>query len=420
MLERPSGGSNSILVQIAFPSTNFEHSLAEFKELASAAQTKILTYVTGSREKPDAKFYIGQGKAEEIKKAIEKYKADLVLINHNLKPSQERNLEKFLQCRVVDRTSLILDIFAKRAQSFEGKLQVELAQLQHLSTRLVRGWSHLERQKGGIGLRGPGETQLETDRRLIRNRIKTINKYLEKIINTRKQKRSARRKAELQIISLVGYTNAGKSTLFNALTNDQTFVANQLFATLDSTMRQLILPGNSKIMLIDTVGFISELPHQLVKAFRATLEETKEADLLLHVINIADPNWRELVHSVEMVLDELEVGNIPIIKVFNKIDQKPNWKPKLNYENGEYRVWLSALTGEGVDLLRKAITMHLEGSTIEEKVHLNASCGKIRSLLYKNKLVLNEAPDNNGGWIVTVKLTKDQKNRILGNLPKLA
>ena len=416
MFECPKAGEPAILVQIAFPSTNMEQNLAEFKELAQAANAAIITCILGTRTVPDAKYYVGRGKAESIKAAVLCYNATLVLINHELSPSQERNLEQLFQCRVVDRTSLILDIFAQRAHTFEGKLQVELAQLQHLATRLVRGWTHLERQKGGIGLRGPGETQLETDRRLLRARIKTINRDLEKIRSTRQQKRQARRKAALKIVSLVGYTNAGKSTLFNALTNNHTYVANKLFATLDPTIRKLIIPGTAKIMLIDTVGFIRDLPHQLVKAFRATLEETKEADLLLHVINIADPNWRELVGAVQKVLAELAVQDIPIIQVFNKIDQKSNWQPQLNYEEGHCKVWISALNGTGIDLLRRAISTQLEGESFEEEIYLNADAGKIRSTLYKNNLVLSDTPDERGGWRLKIKLTKAQKLTIFGNI----
>lgn len=307
MFERPQGGERAVLVQLALPGVDADKALAEFEELALSAKAEVLDCVLGARATPDAKYYVGKGKAEEIAHLVNMLDADLVLVNHELSPSQERNLERLFGCRVVDRSGLILDIFAQRARTFEGKLQVELAQLQHLSTRLIRGWTHLERQKGGIGLRGPGETQLETDRRLLRERIRYINKRLEKVRCSRDQNRQARRKASMPTVSLVGYTNAGKSTLFNVLTGEHTYVADQLFATLDPTMRKLELPGSSAAILADTVGFIRDLPHHLVEAFRATLEETQQADLLLHVIDISDPNWRETVFEVQKVLDELKL-----------------------------------------------------------------------------------------------------------------
>jgi GTP-binding protein HflX len=307
VLDRPEGGERAILVQLALPSIDADKALAEFIELALSADAEVLDCVLGARARPDAKYFVGSGKAEEIAALVKALDAQLVLINHELSPSQERNLERLFECRVVDRSGLILDIFSQRARTFEGKLQVELAQLQHISTRLIRGWTHLERQKGGIGLRGPGETQLETDRRLLRARIRSINKRLEKVRCSRDQNRQARLKASMPTVSLVGYTNAGKSTLFNTLTGERIYVADQLFATLDPTMRKLDLPGSSSAILADTVGFIRDLPHHLVEAFRATLEETQQADLLLHVIDISDSQWRDTVFSVEKVLDEFFV-----------------------------------------------------------------------------------------------------------------
>ncbi|KTD17866.1 ribosome rescue GTPase HflX [Legionella jordanis] len=411
MFERPQGGERAILVQLALPEIDAEKALEEFKELAISAQAEVVGCVLGRRSTPEAKYYVGLGKAEEIQQQVQALQADLVLVNHELSPSQERNLERLFQCRVVDRSGLILDIFAQRARTFEGKLQVELAQLQHLSTRLVRGWTHLERQKGGIGLRGPGETQLETDRRLLRERIRSINKRLEKVRKSRDQNRRARKKAAMPTVSLVGYTNAGKSTLFNALTGEQIYAANQLFATLDPTMRKTELPGATSVILADTVGFIRDLPHQLIEAFRATLEETQEADLLLHVIDISDPHWREMAAAVGQVLLELGVQDIPIIQVFNKIDQQEGWQAKIDLQDGAYKVWLSAKTGEGLDLLREAITKQLQGGILEEEIVLTPQDAKLRSELYAIHAVLDEKIEEDG-WRLTIKLTKEQKQKL--------
>lgn len=412
MFERPKGGERAILVQLALPGVDAERALAEFKELAQSAQAEVIACVVGTRATPEAKYYIGLGKAEEIQQLVEEHQVELILVNHELSPSQERNLERLLQCRVVGRSGLILDIFAQRARTFEGKLQVELAQLQHLSTRLIRGWTHLERQKGGIGLRGPGETQLETDRRLLRERIRYINKRLEKVRRSRDQNRRARQKSAMATISLVGYTNAGKSTLFNALTGGETFAAAQLFATLDPTMRKLDLPGSAPAILADTVGFIRDLPHQLIEAFRATLEETQEADLLLHVIDISDPLWRETVFAVQQVLGELEVKDIPIIQVFNKIDQQEGWEARLEQQEDRCKVWLSAKSGEGIALLREAIARQLHGEVIEECVHLLPTQAKLRAQLYSLGAVLREVADDEGGWQVTIKLSAGQKRQL--------
>ncbi|RAP37440.1 GTPase HflX [Legionella quinlivanii] len=409
MFERPKAGERAILVQLALPELNAERALQEFKELATSAKAEVVAVVTGSRAVPEAKYYVGLGKAEEIQQQVEEHKAELVLVNHELSPSQERNLERLLQCRVVDRSGLILDIFAQRARTFEGKLQVELAQLQHLSTRLVRGWTHLERQKGGIGLRGPGETQLETDRRLLRERIRYINKRLEKVRRSRDQNRRARQKAAMPTVSLVGYTNAGKSTLFNALTGEQIYAANQLFATLDPTMRKVDLPGSGSIILADTVGFIRDLPHQLVEAFRATLEETQEADLLLHVVDIADPIWRENVAAVEQVLAEIEVDDIPIIQVFNKIDQQEGWTPRVDQQEEGSKVWLSAKTGIGLDGLREAIAINLHGQATDEMLRLAPDQAKLRASLYQLNAVKSEIINEDGSWELNVRLTKAQR-----------
>jgi GTP-binding protein HflX len=412
VFERPQGGERAVLVQLALPGVDAEKALQEFKELAVSAQAEVLDCVLGTRATPDAKYYVGKGKAEEIAELVKALEAELVLINHELSPSQERNLERLFECRVVDRSGLILDIFAQRARTFEGKLQVELAQLQHLSTRLIRGWTHLERQKGGIGLRGPGETQLETDRRLLRERIKYINKRLEKVRCSRDQNRQSRRKASLCTVSLVGYTNAGKSTLFNTMTGESIYVADKLFATLDPTMRQLSLPGSSSVILTDTVGFIRDLPHQLVEAFRATLEETQQADLLLHVIDISDPHWRDTVFSVQQVLDELGVDDIPVIQVFNKIDLKEGWEPKIDLQEGKCKVWISAESNLGLDLLKEAISTQLHGAVLIEDVVLKAEQAKLRAQLYQLGSVLQESINEDGDFLLKIRITKAKKQRL--------
>lgn len=299
MIDRPQGGERAVLVHVHFPAGSMQEDLDEFKDLALSAGADVLSVVTGTRKVPEPKYFVGSGKADEIRAVVLQHKADIVIFNHALSPAQERNLEKLCQCRVLDRTGLILDIFAQRARSFEGKLQVELALLKHLSTRLVRGWTHLERQRGGIGLRGPGETQLETDRRLIRNRIKFITARLARVRSQREQGRRARRKAIVPTVALVGYTNAGKSTLFNKITGADAYVANRLFATLDPTLRSIELPELGSVILADTVGFIRHLPPDLIDAFYATLEEICEADLLLHVVDASDERRLENIKEVE-------------------------------------------------------------------------------------------------------------------------
>ena len=413
LIERPQGGERAILVQIAPSSIDAETAIAEFHELAVSAHAEVLGCVLGTRATPEAKYYVGLGKAQEIREQVLALDAELVLVNHALSPSQERNLERLLECRVVDRSGLILDIFAQRARTFEGKLQVELAQLEHLSTRLIRGWTHLERQKGGIGLRGPGETQLETDRRLLRDRIKFINNRLEKVRRSRDQNRRARQKAAMPTVSLVGYTNAGKSSLFNALTGAKIYVADQLFATLDPTMRKLDLPGSTAVILADTVGFIRDLPHQLVAAFHATLEETKEADLLLHVIDIADPNWRETVQAVEHVLQEIGVGDIKMVQVFNKIDLQEGWAAKMDCQSERCKVWVSASTGAGLDLLREVIATQLHGAVIDEEIELTVNDAKLRACLYDMGAVLGETILENGGWRLHIRMSKVEKERLI-------
>lgn len=351
MQDRPKSGENAILVHVEVFAASSQEDILEFQELALSAGAKPLATLTAKCRTPTAKFLIGSGKAEELKQWVQLHKASVILVNHALSASQERNLEQFCGCRVIDRTGLILDIFASRARTFEGKLQVELAQLKHLSTRLIRGWTHLERQKGGIGLRGPGETQLETDRRLIKNRIKTLQNRLEKVRIQRDQSRRSRKRAEIPTISLVGYTNAGKSSLFNRLTRADTYVANKLFATLDPTLRRIRLSSGRTIVLADTVGFIRHLPHDLVEAFSATLLETQESALLLHVIDSHSVSLQEHIAGVSAVLEQIEADKLPQIEVYNKIDLLEGAVP---HRDGK-RIWLSAATGAGVDLLREAL-----------------------------------------------------------------
>lgn len=358
------------LVGVDFGKGDFAASLEELSLLAKSAGAQPSVFITGKRAAPDAALFVGAGKAGEIAEAIAAQELELVIFNHALSPAQQRNLERHLKVRVIDRTSLILDIFAQRAQSHEGKVQVELAQLQHLATRLIRGWTHLERQKGGIGLRGPGETQLETDRRLLGDRVKALRARLEKLHRQRITQRRARGRNQAFSVSLVGYTNAGKSTLFNALTKAQAYAANQLFATLDTTSRRIYLGEAGNVVISDTVGFIRELPHQLVAAFRATLEETVHADLLLHVVDAASPTRMEQIEQVNAVLAEIGADQIPQILVWNKIDAA-GMEPGV--ERDEYdrirRVFISAQTGSGLNLLREAVAEVAKTSTVAQSGH---------------------------------------------------
>ena len=363
MFERPGGGAAAVLVSLDFGDPDYAESLEELRQLAATAGLDVRGTVEGRRPKPDATYFVGSGKAEEVAAALQATESNIVVFNHDLTPSQQRNLEKKLECRVVDRTGLILDIFAQRAQSFEGKLQVELAQLEHLSTRLVRGWTHLERQKGGIGMRGgPGETQIELDRRMIRERVKHLKERLGKLKRQRGIQRRARRRSNVMSVSLVGYTNAGKSTLFNRLTQSSVYAADQLFATLDTTSRKLFIPGHGPVVLSDTVGFIKHLPHALVDAFGATLEEAAQADLLLHVVDVSSSNRDEQIAQVNQVLAEIGADQVPQIMLLNKID-RAGMAPGL--ERDEYgkirRIWISAQSGEGLDLVRQALAEHHAG-----------------------------------------------------------
>ena len=356
MFDRPGSDSQAVLVSLDFGEAGYAESTDELVQLALSARIGVAGILRGKRARPDSAFYAGTGKVDELAALLAEKNAGLAIFNHELSPAQERNLEKKLNCRVIDRVSLILDIFAQRAHSHEGKLQVELAQLEHLSTRLVRGWTHLERQKGGIGLRGPGETQLETDRRLLGKRVKLLKDKLVKFAGQREVQRRARRRANVLSVSLVGYTNAGKSTLFNVLTRAQAYAADQLFATLDTTTRRVFLPNGAPLVLSDTVGFIRELPHTLVAAFRATLEEAIRADLLLHVVDANSATRDTQIAAVNSVLTEIGADHIPQVLVYNKIDLNGG-VPRV--ERDEYgkitRIWISARNGSGLDLARSAL-----------------------------------------------------------------
>ncbi len=417
--EYSQSGERTVLVHIDFDDVHNEEYIAEFRELALAAGAEPMALIRGSRTAPDAKYFVGSGKAEEILHSVQSTHATLVLVNHELSPGQERNLEQFLKCRVLDRTGLILDIFAQRARTFEGKLQVELAQLQRMSTRLVRGWTHLERQKGGIGLRGgPGETQLEVDRRLLRDRIKSIKQRLEKVRQQRDLSRRARRRAAVPTASLVGYTNAGKSTLFNRFTQANVYVANQLFATLDPTLRRIQLPEIGSVILADTVGFIRDLPHDLVDAFRATLEETMEADLLIHVVDATNPERQLYIQQVENVLSQIGADSIPQLQVYNKLDLLPGQSPRIDRdeEGHPLRVWLSSTTGAGIDLLQRALTEMLGSNLVYEELHLESTQSKLRAALYNIGAVLSERLEENGGCYLTIRLPRVDYERIVARM----
>ena len=414
MFERPDSGERAVLVHVYFPDGAGQEDLQEFTELVGSAGATAVATVTGTRASPDPRLFIGRGKAEEVLAAVQQHQAELVIFNHPLSPTQERNLERLFSCRVVARTGLILDIFAQRARTFEGKLQVELAQLRHLSTRLVRGWTHLERQKGGIGLRGPGETQLETDRRLVGKRIRQLNERLEHVDTRRTMNRRNRMRAEIPTVALVGYTNAGKSTLFNALTDAGVYVEDQLFATLDPTVRRLDLPEGQHVVLADTVGFIRDLPHELIAAFRSTLQEAREADLILHLIDASDPNRWQRVRQVNSVLKQLDADQVPQIRVYNKID-KLDRKPRMtsSHEGKRRAVWISAITGEGLDLLKDAIARRLQQKTIHRYIHLDPAQGRQRAKLFELGAVLNEEVLEEGGWALELKMAEKDLRRFL-------
>ncbi|GAA4823885.1 GTPase HflX [Marinicella pacifica] len=409
MFERSKRGDRAILLcpapmEYERRSDHAEH-MAEFKELALSAGAEILDVLVSTRQNVDPKFYVGSGKAEELAALVKEHEADLVLVDAPLSPVQERNLERLVQARVLDRRTLILDIFSQRARSYEGQLQVELAQLKHMSTRLVRGWTHLERQKGGIGLRGPGETQLETDRRLLNARVKSLNVKLEKVMRQREQGRRQRKKSGTQMMALVGYTNAGKSTLFNLLTDAEVYAKDQLFATLDPTVRQFTAIPGSQAVISDTVGFVRDLPHELVAAFRATLQEAVDADVLLHVIDDANPEHRDHKREVYQVLQDLGIEDIPIIEIYNKIDV--SGKPPQWIDGGDDvpdKVWLSSKTGAGVDLLLKAIEEHIHSTHVSLRFILPVSQARLRALFYQLEAIKDETIDDGGNWHLEVEL----------------
>lgn len=412
--DRPNSGELAVLVHLNLAHGQEPEDPREFEELVLSAGGDPVAVLTGKSVSPNAKFFIGSGKLQEVQQAVAEHEAELVIFNHTLSPSQERNLEKELQCRVLDRTGLILDIFAQRARTFEGKLQVELAQLRHMSTRLVRGWTHLERQKGGIGLRGPGETQLETDRRLLRGRISMIEQRLEKVRSQREQGRRSRRRAALPTVSLVGYTNAGKSTLFNRLTGAQVYVQDQLFATLDPTMRRLELPDIGGVIFADTVGFISHLPHKLVEAFRATLEEAANADLLLHVVDAFADERLHNIEQVDLVLAEIGAAELPQLRVYNKIDQL-DMAPRIdrNDQGEPVAVWVSAQTGAGTDLLLEAIAERLGEEMIIGQLLLPTTQARLRAMLYQQQAIAKETYHEDGSSELALRIPKSNLLRIL-------
>lgn len=406
MFERPGAGERAVLIQIDARSD--QNDLSEFKELATSAGAIPVAIVNVPRRTPHPRYFVGTGKLDEIGSTIRLNSADIVLFNHELNPSQERNIEGALAVRVIDRTSLILDIFAQRAKSFEGKLQVELAQLRHLSTRLVRGWTHLERQKGGIGLRGPGETQLETDRRLIGRRIKRIMSRLERVENQRKQSRNSRKKESMPTVALVGYTNAGKSTLFNLLSGANSYAADKLFASLDPSLRKYRLADGLNIILADTVGFVRNLPHELVAAFRSTLQEASEASALLHVIDASADDRNEKIGQVNEVLEAIGAEHIPQIEIYNKIDLLDDFDPKIDFarDNEDKKVWLSSKTGAGVDLLNRILTDRFRADRVRRQLHVCPSQAGIRAKLFAVGSVIRDDADGLGGWNMEVELHK--------------
>lgn len=411
----------AIVVHVFFSQNKNLDDLMEFRLLAQSAKVDIAQVLTTSRSTPQAKYFVGQGKAEEIAEAVELHHADVILVNHQLTPAQARNLESLCQCRVVDRTGLILDIFAQRARSHEGKLQVELAQLKHLATRLVRRKTGLDQQKGAVGLRGPGETQLETDRRLIKVRIAQLQNRLEKVEKQRNQNRQTRQKADIPTVSLVGYTNAGKSTLFNRLTQSDVYAADQLFATLDPTLRRLHIQDVGTTILADTVGFIRDLPHDLVSAFKSTLQETTEAGLLLHVIDGADTRKLENITAVNTVLEEIDANDVPMLLVYNKIDALENVRPHIewNDQNQPIAVYLSAQTGEGIELLLDAIRLRLSDEILKLALTLAPNLGQIRHALYQLHCVRHEQISERGEFELEIEIDKVEWLKLVKRFPLL-
>jgi GTP-binding protein HflX len=408
LFERPRAGERAVLVRLGLGAPADPEDILEFEALTRSAGAVPVLSIGGRRDRPDPRFFVGSGKAEEIRAAAIEHNADVVLFDHPLSPSQERNLEKLIERRVLDRSGLILDIFAQRARSHEGKLEVELAQLKHIASRLVRGWTHLERQRGGgIGNRGPGETQLETDRRLLGKRVKTLTTRLEKIKQQRETGRQQRAEVPVPSLALVGYTNAGKSTLFRALTGADAYVADQLFATLDPTVRRITLPGNTAVVVADTVGFIRELPHELVAAFQSTLTEAREATLLLHVVDVSDPRRDEHIDEVNRVLAEIGAQDLPQILVFNKIDRIESPPHVDRDEAGRVsHVWLSAARSRGLDLLREAVSERLARVARKATLRLAVYSGEVRARLYAANLVLAERITEDGAFEIDTELAE--------------
>ena len=409
----------AVIVQVEFPKRRERSSslkaFDEFRELVLSSGAEISDEDFSKQVKPTSGLFITKGKAERIKDSLEQTESELVIFNHDLTPSQERNLENIFEARVLDRTGLILDIFAVRASSHIGKLQVELAQLSHLSTRLVRGWSHLERQKGGIGLRGPGETQLETDRRLINQRIKNIKNKLSKSHKQREINRYSRKKSNKTLVALVGYTNAGKTTLFNLLTESQLYVANKLFATLDSVTRKNSVSGLEDVLFSDTVGFISDLPTELIESFKATLDELKSADILVHVVDISDPDFIYKTEQVLLILKELGISNIPCIRVNNKSDKVDIDEISEGTSNNNNEVWVSALKNTGMENLVNSIQFNRKKFMIKEWIELQPNQGKIRSKLYSLGRVLEETTSERGLIQLQLEIDKNELNSLISN-----
>jgi GTP-binding protein HflX len=404
----------AILVQVEFSADRQQDSLDELKLLASSAGVDVASVVRCRRQAPDSRYFVGSGIADHLAEQVEAAELSVIIFNHNLSPAQTRNLEKRCQCRVIDRTSLILDIFSQRARSYEGKLQVELAQLKHLSSRLVRGWDNIERQKGGIGLRGPGETRLETDRRLLRQRVTALRQRLDKLTKQRQQGREARQRAEIPVLALVGYTNAGKSSLFNRLTQANVHAADQLFATLDPTLRRIEIADYGAAVLADTVGFIRELPHDLVAAFKSTLQESQDADLVLLVVDYADSDHQSKLDQVQRVLTEIEADAVPQLLVWNKIDQC-DLTARIDYdEQGiAQAVFVSAHRGDGIDLLQQAIRQRLSTDYVQLKLSLPSEAGEWRARLHQLKAVKQETFSEQGNALVTISLSAADWGRLL-------